>query len=65
MEQSTIRLEPDAEVLQFLRRAKKAVSEMPEWKKGILEVSSLPNNPIERPPVIPSNPGNCPQADQG
>lgn len=43
-ENKLIRLTPNNEVVKFLARTNEMVQQFPEWKRGILEVSSLRTN---------------------
>lgn len=52
MEKKTVRLTPNAEVVRFLRKSHKLVEQLPEWKRGVLEVSSLTTNSDARTPSL-------------
>lgn len=46
-----IRIEPDPEVLKFLKRASEEVAKMPDWQRGNLEASMQSTRSTPRPPV--------------
>jgi hypothetical protein len=50
-----IKLKPNSDVIAFLERAQHLVSNMPYWKQGVLEASSLSTNLIARPIIVPFN----------
>jgi hypothetical protein len=51
VEKKIIRLAPSDNVVRFLVRSVELVEQLPEWKRGVLEVSSLTTNTEARTPA--------------
>ena len=51
MEKKIVRLTANADVVQFLSNSGNLSSQLPEWKRGVLEASSKASNSEHRQPV--------------
>jgi hypothetical protein len=51
MEKKIVRLTANADVVQFLSNSGNLSSQLPEWKRGVLEASSKASNSEPRQPV--------------
>lgn len=63
-EKPVVRLEPDESVVKFLNRASEFVSQLPAWKRGILEISSQSTNAVSRTNVPSRDSQSTTQANQ-
>lgn len=54
MEKKIVRLTANADVVQFLSNSGNLSSQLPEWKRGVLEASSKASNSEPRQPVTRS-----------
>ena len=51
MAKQTVRLTPNNDVVNFLGKSQERVAQLPEWKRGVLEVSSSTSNTVARTTV--------------
>ena len=47
-----VRLTPNVEVVRLLDKSHELVEQLPDWKRGVLEISSLATNAEARTPVV-------------
>jgi hypothetical protein len=57
MTDKTVRLIADPKVVQFLFTSKDLFSQLPYWKRGVLETSSQSFNSEPRQPIVNFNTG--------
>lgn len=54
MEKKIVKLTANADVVQFLSNSGNLSSQLPDWKRGVLEASSKASNSEPRQPVTRS-----------
>jgi hypothetical protein len=54
MEKKNVRLTANDNVVQFLSNSGNLSSQLPEWKRGVLEISSKASNSMPRQPITRS-----------
>ncbi len=52
MDKKTVKLTADANVVRFLSTGGQLAQQLPTWKRGVLEASSLATNSEPRTPVV-------------